>query len=185
MINKKEIGSTLIEAILAIAIVTIVLSAVVVAVVSSVNNSQSSTDRSFALDYAEEGLDYLRDLKGEDFAGFTTTYNLKTPLSSNYYCLSDDDGAVPDSDLSVCATSGPGTGNVAEGKYLRKVFIHYNPPPAASPGGRDPLNNIKCAGSGIFASSIVYWTDSKCKDGTYCRSVELNTCFYNTSALSS
>lgn len=178
--NKNERGSTLVEAIMSLALVTVIITAVVAAVISSVNNSQSSNDRSFALDYAEEGLDLLRDLKGEDFSSFTTTYTLKTPLENNYYCLSDDDGALPDSTLSNCTS-----GNVAGGKYLRKVFIHYNPAPATTPGGRNPQNTVVCAGSGIFVSSIVYWSDSKCENGTYCRSVELNSCFYNTSALSS
>lgn len=185
MRNRSEKGATLIEAILALALVTVIITAVVVAVVSSVSNSQSSTDRSFALDYAEEGIDLLRDLKGEDFNGFTTTYNLKTPLANNYYCLSDEDGALPDSTISNCATAGAGTGNVQNGKYQRKVFIHYNPAPASNPGGRDPQNTIVCSGSGIFVSSIVYWTDSKCDGGTYCRSVELNSCFYDTNAISS
>ncbi len=178
--RQNEKGSTLVEAIMSLALVTIIITAVVAAVISSVNNSQASNDRAFALDYAEEGLDLLRDLKSEDFTSFTTTYSLKTPIENNYYCLSDDDNALPDSTLSNCTS-----GNVANGKYLRKVFIHYNPAPATTPGGRNPQNDVKCAGSGIFASSIVYWSDSKCSDGSYCRSVELNTCFYDTNVISS
>lgn len=177
MRNKNESGSTLIEAILALALVTIIVSAVVVAVVSSVGNSQSSSERSTALDYAEEGLDLIRDAKSEDFSGFVATYPAKTPISSNYYCLSDD-GVIED--ISVCNSTALG-GNVESGKYLRKVFIHYNP----ATGGQDPSGTAKCTGNGIYVSSIVYWNDSKCENGAFCRTVELNSCFYDTSAIAS
>lgn len=164
---KNQKGQTLVEAIIALAVVSLIITAVVIAVVSGLSNSTASGDRSTALSYAEEGLDYMRDLKSESFSGFTSSYPTSTTNANNYYCLSED-GVIEDESVAAinCTTS-----NNIEGKYIRRVYIDSN--------GENPSGVVQCGSGGIYASSVVTWADSACRNGQNCRSVELTTCLYN------
>lgn len=167
---RNQQGQTLIEAIIALAIVSLVITAVVIAVVTGLNNSNSSGDRSEALGYAEEALDYMRDLKTENFGTFTGTYTTSATNANNYWCMSED-GIIEDEASAVidCRTQ-----NNIDGKYRRRVYIDSN---GENPSGTQQCNN------GIYASSIVTWSDSTCRNNTNCRNVELTTCFYNLQSI--
>ncbi len=158
---RSEKGETLIEAILALSISVIIATAVVTAVISSLSNSNGIKAKNTATNFAQEGLDRVRDVKTQDFSLFTTSY------PTNTYCMDSTGNLTPYS----------GSCGKLESIYLRTAYINHT--------GQDQRATATqpCA-SGSFVAVKVAWTDSKCQSSLdYCRNVELSSCFVNTNAL--
>lgn len=154
---KNSKGIILIEAILALAVISIVLTALVTALVSSLNTSTFSREQSVATSYAQEGLEIARNQKDIDFGNFQ---NL-----NGAYCLSAADTAVTDD--SSTSYSNPNCSEI-ENKFSRIIYVNSS--------GNDPVGTSKCENS-VYVASVVFWTDSKCSGGAKCHKVELSSCF--------
>lgn len=72
-------GQTLIEVLVALGIITIVVTAISAVVVTSQGSSNFSKDQNLATQYAQEGLDITRKIRDSDFMAFKNY--------ANYYCL--------------------------------------------------------------------------------------------------
>lgn len=158
--KKNNKGVILIEAILALGVIVIILTALVTALVSSLSTSTYSRDQSVATSYAQEGLEIARNDKDIDFNGFQAINGTR--------CLSTEDSVMNGPSTSY---SSPNCARI-DNKFTRIVYVNGN--------GRDPVGNIKCEPpESVYVASALLWTDSRCTGGVNCRKVELSSCFAN------
>lgn len=148
---KNQFGQILIEAILALGITMFIITGIVVALISSLNNSTFTKNQNLASAYAQEGIDIARNQKDSDYATFSA---LGTP--STTYCLVAGDKTIDSADKKIAPCSK------INGLFVREIVI--------SQGGSP-------CGTSVLVSSSVTWTDTRCKAGTQCHKVELNSCF--------
>ncbi len=154
LILGAQKGQSLLEVMVALAAASMIIAAVVGAVVSALNNEQYGTSQNQATQYAQEGLDIIRNSSQADWNAFM--------LQIGEYCLNED-GTVP--------SSPPCIESIAHS--IREIRIDHNlcgitPYP-------DPPTNAQVA-------SVVKWSDGKCPAGTqYCHQVKLVSCFYKPS----
>ncbi len=104
-IGKWANGQTLIEVLVALGIISIIVTALAAVVVTSMSNAQLSKNQNRALDYAREGMEVVRRLRDEDVVGFRS-YN-------NTFCLDKGANALG----SDCVA--PNIDNL----FLRKVTV--------------------------------------------------------------
>lgn len=155
--RKKELGQSLVEAIIALTAAIIVVSSIVAAIVLSLNNAQYSKYQNLATQYAQEGIEIVKKISASNWNDFSQSVDV-------YYCL-------PEGALSP-SPNPAGSPCPANAYYV------------GSSGSQVPIfrRSIKIEHGGICApgsriTSKVSWSDSKCTSGDiYCHSVELNTC---------
>jgi len=150
---KNNSGQVLIEAIVAIAVVAFVLAGIVTALIASVNNSTFSKNQNLATNFAQEGLDLIRDQKESDFVLFSTLG------TGDSYCLGPNATSIS-IDSMVCQED-----DVVGGIFTRNIYVDSS--------GAEP----SCGAPGIYVSSIVSWNDSRCDGSSPCHKVELDSCF--------
>src|SRR3989344_9330524 len=78
---SSESGQTLLEALIALATAVVIISAMAVLVLSSLSNAQFSKNQNQATQYAQQGMEFLKNLAQSDWASFAA----KTDVN---YCLS-------------------------------------------------------------------------------------------------
>lgn len=76
-------GQTLIEVLVAITAAVLVISAIAVAIISALNNAQFSKNQNMATQYAQEGMEIIRQIRSSDWSTFNN-------LSTGHYCLDKD-----------------------------------------------------------------------------------------------
>jgi Tfp pilus assembly protein PilV len=100
MIKKYEKGQSLFEIVLALGLITLILTAVVALASLSIKNSSFSHLQTIATRYSESAMESLREEKEKDWTSF---YN--NALSSPNWCFNGSSwgdatpGACPDSDF--------------------------------------------------------------------------------------
>ncbi|MBI2621564.1 MAG: hypothetical protein HYW63_02855 [Candidatus Levybacteria bacterium] len=146
---KNQNGQALIEALLALAFAVVIITAVVIAVINALSNTNFTKNQNLGTQYAQEGLDLARNMKDSDYDGFKALAN----PSPRYYCITDGDFLYipPDQPCIV--------GN----DFSRHIYIFHGSP--------------LCEANSSFVSSTVSWTDSKCTDGSNCHKIQLDSCF--------
>lgn len=144
-------GQTLIEVLAALGAAVLVVSAVSLSVVNALNNAQYAKNQNTATQYAQEGLDIMREMRNSYFGTFIN-------YSDDTYCLDKD--AVAKTPLRIPTGAGCGT-NLSP--FVREVGIE---------------RDINCGASSRKVSVYVSWSDSKCTDPVvrYCHQVHLETC---------
>lgn len=147
--NNK--GQTLIEAIAALAFATVIISAIALAIITSLDNATFSKNQNLATHYAQEGMDIMRQQSETDWATFDSK-------KGNTYCLSQSSTKL---DAESTCLNTPNITNLIG--FIRKVNID------AGAG---------CGGVGNKVTISVYWSDGKCRDtgNPYCHNVVLDSC---------
>ncbi len=158
MSNKLQRGSTLIEALLALTFAVAIITAVVVAVTSSLNNATYTKSQNAATQYAQEGIDIARYMKSSDYDSFIS---LATSFGGGPLYCPTQDGILEISD--VCTKD----------QFLIEIYIDHG---TALSGGRDKTGVSQCEVGSSFVSSTASWTDPKCTNGDFCHKVALDTC---------
>jgi type II secretory pathway pseudopilin PulG len=147
-------GQILIEAILALVVAVVIISAISGAAITSVNNSSYSRDLNSATDYAKQGIEVLKQQSETNWNTFSSNPN-------GYYCLSS--GNI----LTNGSTCYPNVGS--NNYFVRQVQI--------------TKDSLKCGGvPGVTEVSVtVSWSDGKCASSTtaYCHQISLNSCLAN------
>ncbi len=160
--NKKnrQSGQTLLEAVVALATAVVIISAMTVIVLSSLNNAQFSKNQNQATLYAQQGIEFLKNLSQSNWSTFFT-YNLTN------YCMPSDN-SLPQRVGGSCGQN--------LGIFSREVVINQY---AAGNTNADCLP-ISVARAKVTAS--VAWSDNKCTSATdvYCHKVKLISCVYNS-----
>jgi type II secretory pathway pseudopilin PulG len=147
----KEKGQTLIEALVALGAAVLVLSAITVAVISALNNVQYTKNQNLATQYAQQGVETMRQLSQSNWGDFSSNNNTN-------YCLPDGSSTLVDFPVNGCGQ------NI--GIFVREVDIAQS--------------SLSCSGA-VLITVIVSWSDSKCQDPSspYCHNVTLNSCLSN------
>lgn len=78
-------GQSLIETVIAIAVVVLIVSGLVIAVISSMRSAQSSRARSLATKLTQDGIESIRNLRDSGWANFIDSYT-----SFDEWCLGTD-----------------------------------------------------------------------------------------------
>ncbi len=143
-------GQSLLESVLALAVIAIVLSGIAVVSTSSLSNAGHGKNQTIATQYAQEGVEVLRMIRSLNYASFRNY--------SGTYCLAKGASSLPI--LPNCPS--PLTPNVDS--FIRTVTVEQ------SPGSR-------CAVDVAKVTVKVSWTDGKCKNTPYCHTSNIITCF--------
>lgn len=157
--GKAQDGQTLIEVLLALGTAVVVLSATVVAVLSALNNAQFSKNQNIATQYAQQGMEVMRNMRNSDWTLFSS-------YATGQYCLNQNSTDLSGRNRTIqgCAGgSSPNGQNVDI--YARRVDI--------------AKNVSECGGLGTTKVTVsVSWSSNKCTDpgNLYCHKVELVSC---------
>ncbi len=147
-----EAGQTLVEALIALAVAITIISAIVVAVISSLSNTQFTKNQNIANHSAQEGMEIVRQIRNTSWETFYR-------LSDKSYCL-----AANSKSLDKVGSTGKCIQNV--GIYVREITIEHGSPFC------EDLSRV---------TVNVSWSDSKCTDisNTFCHKVILVSCLGN------
>lgn len=104
-------GQTLIEVLVALSAVVMIVSAIAVVIIASLNNAQFSRDQDLATKYAQEGMEILRKVRNSDYTAFRS-YN-------GTYCLGKGQASLPQAS-GACSTT-----NVDN--FVRMIQIEQTP----------------------------------------------------------
>ena len=157
--GKSQGGQTLIEALVALGAAVIIVSAITIVVISALNNAQFSKNQNLATQFAQQGMEIMRQMRDSNWTTFSD-------LSEEAYCLDKGSNIPVLKDLTIiagCGHSGQSGQNVD--LFAREVDIE---------GGNSP----DCA-SATKVTVVVSWNDAKCTNSTnlFCHKVELVSCF--------
>lgn len=160
---KRNSGQTLIEVLVALGTSVVIISAITVAVLSSLSNVEFEKNQSLATGYAQQGMEIVRSMRNNNYGVFKTL--------SNTYCLAKTCTTLTTIPGDDC---GPLSGSFCPGKqnvdlFVREVTI-------------DTSQNNDCVASGTHfteATTTVSWSDSKCTDtnNLFCHKVSISSCF--------
>ena len=153
------------EALIALGVATIVVSAMTIASITALNNSDFSKYQNLATQYAQQGMEVVRQQGQTDWSTFAAKAGVN---SANSYCL---DQTIPPkfTSLQGCAKIGDQNGNPF---FLRDVTLLQT-----------ASGDLGCRGA-IQATVDVSWTDGKCTSGVFCHKVTLESCFADLKAVS-
>ena len=154
----KEKGQTLLEAMIGLGVAIAVVSAIVIAIISSLNNTQFSKNQNLANQYAQQGMEIVRKIRDASWANFSA-------YTSTYYCLAQNSTVLT-------AKFGISCGQNV-GIFVREIDIEHN--------------SASCQSIFSKATIIVSWSDSKCTStqDIYCHKITLISCFANNNAVPS
>jgi hypothetical protein len=179
--NQK--GQSLVEALIALAAAVVIISAITVAVITSVQNSDFSKYQNLATNYAQQGLEIVKQQSQLDWVD-TATY-------SGTLCLFQGATTLPPLPSASCTDINVGN------MFIRQVEIQNNiaPGPACAQDGSnvgtccDNFTSPCCVVGPIADCTInpercssqvtvtVKWTDGKCAaTSPFCHNVKLDSC---------
>src|SRR3989339_2291227 len=156
---KSQKGQTLIEALVSLSIAVIVIGAITIVVLSSLNNAIFTRNQNQATQYAQEGLEITKRIALSHTGEFLSTEGV--------YCL-DEDKTILDTPLfnpgsGMCGFNvGSGAVTNIKNTFSREIQIDHN--------------DAECDG-GSKVVVRVQWSDNKCENtsGPFCHQVELSS----------
>lgn len=155
---KKDSGQTLLEALIALGALVIILTAVAVTVLTSLNNSSFVKQQNQANKLAQQGMEYIRDQVNNNdlFSDYSALTGAK--------CFNEVD-TVP----VISNTNCNNTANI--GVFMREVsFVSGD----CDTGGAREFTD------GFHVKVDVYWTSGKCSSNNiFCHKQEVSSCFIN------
>jgi type II secretory pathway pseudopilin PulG len=179
--NQK--GQGLVEALIALGAAVVIISAITVAVITSVQNTDFSKYQNLATNYAQQGLAIVKQQSLLDWNN-TATYGGTFP-----FCLNQGATTLPP--LSSTSCQDINAGNM----FIRQVDIQNKIVPGPVCNGSNPsscCNNftspccivgtaVDCNATPQLCSSrvtvTVKWTDGKCSaNSPFCHNVKLDSC---------
>ncbi len=169
MMNQK--GQSLVEALIALGVATIVVSAMAVVAITAVNNADFSKYQNLATHYAQQGIEIVRQQSQTDWNAFSSQVG---GSPGKLYCLDQDKTELDLPPLGSCAKNINDQNN--KPFFVRDVTLtQLSYIPNLTPGPAYPACN------GIVQATVrVSWTDGKCSSATdYCHKVSLKSCFAN------
>jgi len=161
-------GQTIIEGVVAVTAIMVIVSAVAVAILTGVNNSQFGRQQALATKYAQQGMEQIRYLRNNSPVGFalasasTSTYcfNLVTDLS--------DFLNNPLTNYLVTPGASCPTVNIPQDSLKRSVTFNPNSPIDCSDGTRVTVS--------------VFWSSTKCPTANrYCHETKVVSCLADES----
>jgi len=156
----KTKGQTLIEVLVGLATAVVILSAITLATLTSLDNIEFSKNQNQATQYANQGMELIRNMRD-------TQYSLFSQLS-NHYCMAKSCRSL----TSAPGMCGSSLTQVACGQnvdtFVREVFFEKQ--------------STTCQGVNTKVTVSVSWFDTKCQSSTspFCHQVVIVSCFGST-----
>lgn len=173
---RSHAGQTLIEVLVGLSAAVVVISAITVTVISSLNNTEYGRDQNLATHYSQEGIEIIRNMRDQNIASIA-----QSSIPDGNYCLANgcsalvDDTSKSNSPASYC---GPRIGlrcgqNIDN--FVREITIEHN---SSTCNGNGPTNAPTPTTPLVKVTVITYWGDTKCTDSNnqFCHSVLLTSC---------
>lgn len=147
----NQLGQSLIEALIALGAATVIVSAISVAIITSVNNSDFGKNQNLATQYSQQGMEILKQKSQSSwqvFSGYSGTY-----------CLNEGETNLILPSGSTCSV------NISN--FFRRTITIAQ---ASS----------SCGGNARVSVSVA-WADGKCTSASnpYCHNVTLDSCLAN------
>ena len=166
-------GQTLIEVLVALGVSVLIVSAISAAILSALSNAQYSKNQNTATQYAQEGMEIVRNFRNSDLTAFSAL--LGNPNEQKSYCLDkgfttiDKENNVRNNLIAGCS----GTNNISpKGQnvdiFARQVTLEKS-------GG-------SCGNNVTKVTVFVSWSDSKCAStqNIFCHKVQIISCLSET-----
>lgn len=147
MIKIDNKGQTLIEALVALGIASVIIGAIAMAVITGMNNTTFSKNQNLATGFAQQGMDILHQQSQSDWTAFDS-------IPTNTYCLNQDSTTL----VADCTVVNINT------FFLRKVKI--DPPGLGCATGKKVTVTVSW-GDGKCTSAA----------NPFCHNVTLDSCF--------
>lgn len=157
--KKSQIGQTLIEVLVALSVISIIVTSITIAVITSLNNAEFVKNQNLATEYAQQGMEEIRFMRNTNYTSFTGL--------NGQYCLKDTCTQIVPSSQDCGTLGGNNCGSNVSTIFDREVDVY---------SGNVVQNPCKY---GTSVTSTVSWADNKCtnRNNPYCHVVKLATCF--------
>ncbi|OGH13427.1 MAG: hypothetical protein A3H50_00095 [Candidatus Levybacteria bacterium RIFCSPLOWO2_02_FULL_37_10] len=170
--KKKESGQTLLEALIALSTAVIIISAMTVMVLSSLNNAQFSKNQNQATQYAQQGIEVLKNTSQSDWTAFA--------VNNGSYCLSQDSTTLIQTPVSPGCAQSP---YIINNLFVRDVVISQY-----LAGDITTIGYADCQPTSVTRAKVtvtVSWSDNKCTSAMdpYCHKIPLVSCIYNSTTI--
>lgn len=143
----SEKGQTIIEAVVALSTILLIIAAIAIVIVNALYNSQFIKSQNMANKYAQQGMEFVRNLQQNDLASFALYDN-------GTYCI--DTSVTPSALTSNCDAMN--SGSLKRTIDFTKVSSECN------------TNETK-------VTVTAKWSSTKCPSGnTFCHKSELVSC---------
>lgn len=173
-------GQSLLEVLLGLALASIVIGAITITILSSLNNAQRSRDQNTATQFAQQGLEGMRQFRNNKEQQFRTFGNQSADGITYCFdlaCTELSSTAGPPCGQAPSMTAGSCGENLAAPRFSRVVRVKKSPAlgvtdvclPIATQRTQPTENYIQ-------VESIVTWQDGQCPSGRYCHETRLTTC---------
>ena len=146
---KNQLGQSLVEALVALGAATIVISAVVIAVITAQNNADFSKNQNLATQYAQQGIEILRQQSESNWTTFSSY--------SGAYCLAEGSSTLTPAGTKCSAN--------IRNFYVRSISIAQN--------------NANCSGAAKVSVVVSWGDGKCSSSNTYCHNVTLDSCLAN------
>lgn len=152
---KNQKGQTLIEALVALGAAIIVITAITIAAISSLNNTEFNSNANLASHYAQEGIAFARHIASANWSKFQTY--------QGDYCYDNEATDLILKGLSTCSLSKATS-------FARVLTI-------------DQASGGECRSSAHVVVKV-FWKDGACVDPLlpFCHNVNLETCLSDVNA---
>lgn len=148
--GNSQKGQTIIEALVALVTILLILTAISIVIVNGLFNSRFIKNQNEANKYAQQGMEYVRNIQGNDLNTFAAFNQNAT------YCIDEANSTLT---TTNCDVDGVNTGE----SYNRTVIF--------SPAGGE------CSASEVKVMVTVKWVSSKCPStNTFCHKSQLASC---------
>ncbi len=165
--KRYQKGQALIEALVALGIIMVVLSAISTVVVNSLFNSQFIKEQNLASKYSQEGIEIVR---GIQISNLTHFKNDLTDLSPGlYYCINASGSDLTTTSCDTTTANTPSTSPI----YNRTVDLQRGSPDAS------PCNTTL----ETKVTVTTRWTSSKCGGTPFCHKTEVQSCIVHNTGI--
>lgn len=159
-VNSFESGQSLIEVLIALAASIAVVSAIVVTIITSLNNAEFTKNQNLATEYSRQAMEIVRQIAKNNWNIFLT-------YTAREYCLDKDS-------TTLTNMAGINCGKNIDNIFDRRItIIHVGSVPPST----------YCTSSAEVIS-LVAWSDSKCESGNVlCHEVKIRSCLADVNSV--
>lgn len=158
-------GQSIIEALVALSTAVVIVSAITLAILTALRNSQHTQTQNLGTRYAQEGMEFMRFLRNSDYATFNALQENKT------YCLGKDARTLDESSSSPY--TDPNCGDNVD-LFSRAIILDKTSDDCAALTPLPPTPVPTDVPTKVIV--IVSWTDSQCPNSTRCHQSRLESC---------
>lgn len=161
-------GLTIIEVVIALGAGTVILTALTLVTLTSLNNSRHGSSEALATQFAQEGMEVLRNMKDNNWSTFNGLSDSTT------YCMASSCSVLNSTSGGACGPKVGSCGLNVASQYIREAIVVHDDPKCLPP--------LPVAGRiYMSAKSTISWGDSQCTSVSdpYCHSVNIESCFSN------